>query len=146
MTLQLRGEYEFWTHGVLVYKFHNIITTPVYEYILKSLNGDAPGSIDLSYFAFGDDDTAVAEGDTLLSHEVYRKAFTSKSWNGKYFVAICQLATSEANFSIKEVGVFSGGSTALDTGTLLSHAIKPIEKNDNITYNVVYRLTLEEKV
>lgn len=142
--MKMKGEYEFWEGDILRYKFHNIICTPVYEYILKSLAGESLGSLDLSYFAFGTDDTAVTESDTTLGSEQFRKAFTSKSWSGKQFVAICQLATSEANFSIKEVGVFSGGSASADTGTLMSHALKPIEKNSNITYNVIYRMTLEE--
>ena len=158
----LRGEYEFYQGGTikgteviggkLVYKFHNIICTPVYEYILKSLNyseeGTPPGvsDIDVSYFAFGTGTTGVTEADTLLETEYFRKHVTSKdkSLSGKQFVAICQLSTSEANTSITEVGVFSGGSATPDTGTLLSHALKSIEKNSNITYNIIYRLTLEE--
>ena len=160
--IKLRGEYEFYQGGTikgteviggkLVYKFHNIICTPVYEYMLKSLNyseeGTPPGvsDIDVSYFAFGTGTTGVTEADTLLETEYFRKYVTSKdkSLSGKQFVAICQLATSEANFSITEVGVFSGGSATPDTGTLLSHALKSIVKNSNITYNIIYRLTLEE--
>jgi len=161
----LRGEYEFYqggkvvgdkvVGGKLVYHFSNIVCTPVYEYMLKSLNyskeleeGTPPGvsDIDVSYFAFGTGTTGVTEADTLLETEYFRKYVTSKdkSLSGKQFVAICQLATSEANFTITEVGVFSGGSATPDTGTLLSHALKSIVKNSNITYNIIYRLTLEE--
>ena len=161
--IKLRGEYEFYQGGTikgteviggkLVYKFHNIVCTPIYEYMLKSLNyseeleeGTPPGvsDIDVSYFAFGTGTTGVTEADTLLETEGFRKYVTSKSWNGKQFVAICQLSTSEANTSITEVGVFSGGSATPNTGTLLSHALKSIVKNSNITYNIIYRLTLEE--
>ena len=152
--IRLKGTYEFWRGGELIdgrviggrlaYKIENIVCTPVYEYLLKSLVGESPGDVSASYFAFGDDDTPVTEADTTLGNELFRKAFTSKSWNGKQFVAICQLSTDEANFGIKEVGLFSGGSITADTGTLLSHALKPIEKNSNITYNVIYRLNLEE--
>ena len=158
--IKLRGEYEFYQGGTikgteviggkLVYHFSNIVCTPVYEYMLKSLNyseeGTPPGvsDIDVSYFAFGTGTTGVTEADTLLETEYFRKAFTSKSWSGKQFVAICQLSTSEANTSITEVGVFSGGSATPNTGTLLSHALKSIVKNSNITYNIIYRLTLEE--
>ena len=158
----LRGEYEFYQGGKvvgskviggkLVYHFSNIVCTPIYEYILKSLNyseeGTPPGvsDIDVSYFAFGTGTTGVTEADTLLGTEYFRKYVTSKdkSLSGKQFVAICQLSTSEANTSITEVGVFSGGSATPNTGTLLSHALKSIVKNSNITYNIIYRLTLEE--
>jgi len=142
--IRIKGEYEIWKDGVLIDRFHNIITTPVYAFILKAFNGESIDSLDVSYFAFGTGTTPVAEGDTTLETEVFRKAFTSKSWNGKQFVAICQLSTAEANYSITEVGIFAGGTITPDSGTLLSHALRPIEKNSNITYNIIYRLNLEE--
>lgn len=146
--IKIKGEYEFqkFINGKYVgseFK-HNIITTPVYEYILKSLQGDSLDSIELNYFAFGTGTTPVTEDDTTLETEYFRKVFTSKSWNGKQFTAICQLSTDEANTTLTEVGVFAGGTSTPDSGTLLSHALKPIDKNSNITYNVIYRLTLEE--
>ena len=142
--IRIKGEYEIWKDGVLVDRFHNIICVPVYENLLKGLNGETQPSIDVSYFAFGTGITAVTEDDTTLETEGFRKEFTSKSWNGKQFVAICQLATDEANFTIKEVGIFAGGSLTANTGTLLSHSLRAIEKNSNITYNIIYRLNLEE--
>jgi len=142
--IRIKGEYEIWKDGVLVDRFHNIITTPIYENLLKGLNGETQPSIDVSYFAFGTGTTACTENDTVLGTEGFRKEFTSKSWTGKQFVAICQLATDEANFTITEVGIFAGGSVTADTGTLLSHSLRTIEKNSNITYNIIYRLNLEE--
>ena len=142
--MRIKGEYEIWKDGVLIDHFHNIICVPVYGAILKNLNGETVDSLDVSYFAFGTGTTAVAEDDTTLEAEGFRKEFTSKSWTGKQFVAICQLATDEANFTIQEVGIFAGGSLTADTGTLLSHSLRTIEKNSNITYNIIYRLNLEE--
>ena len=142
--IKIKGEYEIWKDGVLIDRFHNIITTPVYENLLKGFNGETQPSLDVSYFAFGTGTTACTENDTVLETEGFRKEFTSKSWSGKQFVAICQLATDEANFTITEVGVFAGGTITTDSGTLLSHALRTIEKNSNITYNIIYRLTLEE--
>lgn len=142
--IRIKGEYEIWKDGVLIDRFHNIICVPVYENLLKGLNGETQPSLDVSYFAFGTGTTPVAESDTTLETEGFRKEFTSKSWTGKQFVAICQLATDEANFTITEVGIFAGGSVTADTGTLLSHSLRTIEKNSNITYNIIYRLNLEE--
>ncbi|MFA7628594.1 MAG: hypothetical protein WCY37_04305 [Candidatus Dojkabacteria bacterium] len=142
--IRLHGEYEFWQGSRLVYRFSNIVCTPVYYAVLKGLTGEVVPDIDVTYFAFGTGTGAVAEGDTTLGTEVFRKQVTSKGWNGKQFVAICQLANNEANYSLKEVGVFAGGTVTADSGTLLSHALKDIEKNSNITYNVIYRLNLEE--
>ena len=142
--IRIKGEYEIWKDGVLIDRFHNIICVPVYENLLKGLNGETQPSIDVSYFAFGTGTTAVTEDDTTLETEGFRKEFTSKSWTGKQFVAICQLATDEANFTIQEVGIFAGGSVTANTGALLSHSLRTIEKNSNITYNIIYRLNLEE--
>ena len=152
--LRLKGNYEIYEggtiqgnkviNGKLVYSFHNIICTPVYNQLLNSLNGDALADIEASYFAFGTGTTAVTEGDTTLTTEVFRKIPTSKSWTGKVFTAIVQLALAEANYSLTEVGLFAGGSINADSGTLLSHALKTITKNSNITYNVLYTLTMEE--
>jgi len=142
--IRIRGEYEIWKDGVLIDRFHNIITKAIYDAILKNLNGESLDSLDVSYFAFGTGTTAVTEDDATLETEGFRKEFTSKSWTGKQFVAICQLATDEANFTITEVGVFAGGSVTANTGTLLSHSLRTIEKNSNITYNIIYRLNLEE--
>ena len=142
--IRIKGEYEIWKDGVLIDRFHNIICTAMYSNILKMLSGETLGDTSVSYFAFGTGTTAVTESDTTLEAEGFRKEFTSKSWNGKQFVAICQLATDEANFTIQEVGIFAGGSVTADTGTLLSHSLRTIEKNSNITYNIIYRLNLEE--
>ena len=142
--IRLHGEYEFWQGERLVYRFSNVVCLPVYYAILKGLSGETVPDIDVTYFAFGTGAGAVTEGDTTLGTEVFRKQVTSKGWNGKQFVAICQLANNEANYSLKEVGVFAGGSLTAGSGTLLSHALKDIEKNSNITYNVIYRLNLEE--
>ena len=142
--IRITGEYEIWKDGVMIDRFHNIICTAMYSNILKMLSGETLGEVSVSYFAFGTGTTVVTENDTVLGTEVFRKAITSKSWNGKQFVAICQLSTTEANYSITEVGLFAGGTIAVDSGSLLSHAIKTIEKNSNITYNIIYRLNLEE--
>ena len=152
--LKITGEYEFYkggeiidgrlTGGELVAKHHNLITTSVYEMILKNITGESQDDLNLNYFVFGTGTTAATESDTQLETEFFRKAYTSKSWTGKQFTAICQLGVDEANTTITEVGVVANGTATEDTGTLLSHAIFTIEKNSNIVYNVIYRLTLSE--
>jgi hypothetical protein len=146
--MAIKGQYEFqkFVNGAYVGSEYtdNVVCLPVYYAILKGMSGQPFTDISLSYFAFGIGTTATADTDTTLTTEVFRKQVTSKGWNGKQFVAICQLANNEANYSLKEVGVFAGGTLTADSGTLLSHALKDIEKNSNITYNVIYRLNLEE--
>ena len=153
--LKMKGEYRIYEGGKvkgteiiggrLIECFHNVICTPVYETLLKNLNGDTATVIGVNYFAFGTGTTTPVESDIKLETEFFRKAYTSKSWSGKQFVALCQLKTDEGNGSITEVGIFAGGSIAADSGTLLSHALKPIVKNSNIVYNIQYRLTFSEE-
>ena len=146
--IKITGEYTFTKmidgKVVGVDKFHNIVTSKVYEFLLKSMTGETPNGVEVNYFAFGTGTTAVTEDDTTLEAEYFRKIPTSKTWIGKQFTAICQLGKDEANTTITEVGLFADGTSAEDTGTLLSHALRTIEKNSNITYNIQYRLTLEE--
>ena len=112
--LRIKGEYEIWKDGVLIDRFHNIICVPVYEYILKSLAGEALGSLDVSYLLSAQEQPPLREVIPLLETEGFRKEFTSKSWTGKQFVAICQLATDEANFTIhQELAFLRGGSVDL---------------------------------
>ena len=142
--MRMKGEYEFWSNGKLIYKFHNILTQAVYDHVLKSLNGESISGLNVSHFAFGVGTSTPAMTDTTLEDERTRKAFTSRSKSDNQFVTICQLGTGDANFSISELGVFAEGTSVADSGILLSRALKSIEKNSNIVYNIVYRLTLEQ--
>ena len=151
--LILKGKYEIQAvdlKGREVWKktYNNLITSFVYSSILKYYNyteeGPTPAAtlLDLNYFAFGTGTTAAAESDTTLGTEIARKLYTSKSWTGKTFQALCQLGTAEANGEIKELGVFANGTATTDSGDLLSRAIVSISKNSNLVFNIRYLLTL----
>ena len=150
--IKLIGTYRFEKikNGVVIeaQEYHNTVMTALKESILKFMNcaeeDPAPtcSIIDVQYIATGDDDTAVTVGDVALGNERFRKIYTQKSRSGNAFTAIAVLAADESNFTIKEVGIFAGGSATADSGTLLSRALVNVEKNSNIEINIYYRLEL----
>lgn len=146
--LKAVGKYQLWDGGELIdgkmvggrliKETHNMILDGFYNNITNGLMGNATTSREFGYFVLGTGTTAVSESDTELVNQVFIKQETSKSVNGKIFVALCQLNTDEANYSIKEVGVQTTDNT------LISRALFSIEKNSSITYNLIWQLTLSE--
>lgn len=94
--------------------------------------------LDIKYFAFGDDDTAFNPNDTTLYNEVYRKQVTAKSESGNIVTSLCVLNSTQANFNIKEIGIFAGDSATgtADSGNMLSRVVVDYNKNENIILNV----------
>ena len=135
------------TNDIITIK-HNLIMSAMKTLILQFLNYSEEGSppaadgLDINYIAYGDDDTAANVADTALGNELFRKTLTDKSRSGNYLDIVGQLATTEANFNIKEIGLYVGGTASTDSGTLVSHIIVDISKNSNIEYNIYYRLEL----
>ena len=152
--LKMTGKYMFEAveNGRVIGRteYSNLITNGIYENVLKFLNYSEESSppandiLDVSYFALGTGTTAPAITDATLETETFRKIYTQKSWTGLILTAVTQLTASEANFNIKEVGIFAGGSAVADSGLLLSRTIVDITKNSNIVYNVYWVLALSE--
>ncbi len=99
----------------------------------------------IAYFAFGTSTTAPTRADARLRSEAFRKQVTqtSASHSGVDFrvTSVCSLGSSEADFHIREVGVFCGSSAtaAVNTGTLISRVLVDFTKNSNQILNV-YRI------
>lgn len=131
---------------VKVYK--NLITNALKQGILKFINygmeasPPAVDSLDINYMAFGDDDTPAIGEDECLGNELFRKPYTDKNRSGNIQTIITALLEDEANFNIKEIGLFANGTETEDSGVLMSMVIVDIEKNSSIEYNVYYRLEL----
>jgi hypothetical protein len=97
-------------------------------------------ALEIKYFAFGTGTAAVTVNDTQLGAEQFRKIVTQTSNPSDGVVkTVVALGTGEANFNIKEIGVFAGpnASAAADTGTLISRILVNIDKNSNIALNVI---------
>lgn len=124
----------------------NVVTQGWYTAVMKFMNQalSNPGisDLNLTHMAFGTGTTAALRSDISLSVEGFRKALSSKSFKGSKFTCKLALATSEANFTITEVGVFANGSDTAGSGTLISRCNVNIEKNANIKYLVTYTMEL----
>lgn len=107
----------------------------------RMLMGDFNGPLDalaVKYFAFGTDGTAATAAQTKLGAEQFRKQLTQKSENGGTVTTAVSLQPNEANFVIREIGVFGGAdaSGTADSGTMLARTTVNIDKNDNLVINI----------
>jgi hypothetical protein len=97
-------------------------------------------ALQIKYFAFGTGTTPPAVTDTRLQAEQFRKQLTAQSEPSAGVVqSTCSVTAQEANFVIREIGVFCGASatSTANSGTLLSRVAVNIDKNSNIILNVV---------
>lgn len=101
--------------------------------------GRSLDDLTLRYFAFGDGVAAAAPSDTALGNERFRKQITQLTAENGAVRSICSLSAGEANFTIREIGVFggSGASAAAGSGTLLARVAVCVEKNENLVLNIV---------
>lgn len=101
----------------------------------QMLMGSYTGALDaleIKSFAFGTDATAADPSQTSLFAEQFRKALTQKSLNGGNVTTVVSLQTNEANFIIREIGVFGGS----DGTTMLARTVVNIDKNDSLVINI----------
>lgn len=95
-------------------------------------------ALQIKYFAFGTDGAAASASQTKLGAEQFRKALTQQAANGGSVSSTVSLQTNEANFLIREIGIFCGpdASGTADSGTMLARTTVSIDKNDNLVINI----------
>lgn len=100
----------------------------------------AADALQIKYFAFGTGTTQATPQDTKLVNEQYRKQITTLDNPSAGTVeSVVSLGTSEANFTITEIGVFCGpdATGSANTGTMLSRVNVSIYKNDSLVVDIV---------
>lgn len=118
--------------------YHNIITDVGFTMLTNNLTDPTPDNDMLvNYVALGDDNTAVAEGDTTLGNEVYRNAVASKTNSGKIAYVTGYFTQTEVDGTFEEAGIFSDGTGAANSGILLSHV------NIDVTKSTVQKMTID---
>ncbi len=130
-----------------VYEHKNIIPTVGRTVLANNL---AVSSADddpfINYTALGTGDTAVANGDTTLVTETYRKT-TASGTNANNIAYITAFYTAaEVNGTFKEAGLFINGTGSADSGQLFSRVLlnpaSGIAKSVTETLTIDYILTI----
>jgi len=128
--------------GKIVDEFwgHNLVTTAGLTSLAARIQGsDDPATKGVvTYCAEGTGTDAAAAGDTELQTEHFRKLVSVRSSAGATATFRTFFNTTEANVTIKEIGLFGDDATATpDSGTLFARLIVDKTKTDAET------LTLE---
>lgn len=126
----------------------NIVVDAGLQLVLEHIFDASPtGDLIVDYIAVGDDNTAASTGDTQLGNEIKRKAVASRSRSG--LVGACSVTFNAgeipgAPLDVKEAGIFIGGTTSPNTGTLLCHVISNISITALDSLFIDWRLTLSD--
>ena len=111
------------------HRVHNLIVSSG-----KALVGDMlkdSEDVGLTYHAIGTGTTAVMVGDTTLTTESARKAWTTKARTTNTVTYSVFYTAAQATANIKEAGIF-GGTTASGTansGTLFAHYLQAYDNS-----------------
>ncbi len=139
------GEYEihvFGPNGTEVHKIKNLITDGALNLIRDALDGTVT-DLTLKYLALGTDNGTIlplVNTNTQLGAEAFRKAFTKQAVQGTGVLeSTCYIAPTEANISIREIGIFAGaGATGSpNTGILISRVLWTKDKTNLESINIV---------
>lgn len=121
----------------------NIIPTAGRTVIAEWIVGDNTNDADngANYGSLGDSNTAVANGDTTLGNETYRKA-TSSANNASNIAYLSNFySATEVTGTFEEAGWHIDGTGTTDSGELLSHFL-----TGTITKTSVETLTVESQL
>jgi hypothetical protein len=108
------------------------------EWLLDRLLPGGPA--DLTHIAVGDGTAEPQDGDEALQHERARKALTSQARDGLTLLLEAFFDRAEANFTWREAGLFAGGTSDPDTGTLVARALVYEEKDNMKTATVTWEI------
>lgn len=111
--------------------------------ILLQFVTNAGGLTGVQYFAVGTGAGTPAAADTQLFTEFFRKAITSTSISGNQANISTFFATTDANTTYSEAGIFGNGATGTaNSGTLFAHASYVYTKTNSVSLTNDYIITL----
>lgn len=102
---------------------HNLITTRGRSVLAQRLANDTTYTGIINYGALGSSATAVANGDTQLTAEVFRKIVASASTTNNVAFIDFFYSKADTNGTYQEFGTFIDGSAGANTGRIFTHAL-----------------------
>jgi hypothetical protein len=144
----LRGTIYIYEHRkqsrLLVNMYKNMFMQVVKSSFLDFLEGRTPIIGTYAFLAIGTDSTPVTANDTQLGNETFRKPLTNIERIGNKLLCECYLEASEANITMKELGLFDSSAEwdSPNSGILLNRAIVNETKNEGIAKTISWSLEL----
>jgi len=116
--------------------FKNVVTNNFYVKASRLISGSSVNVI--SYIAFGDSTSVPAVTDTVLGNEIYRTSIDSSSVDSTTgeIEFIIDIASSEAVFIWKEVGLFDASSSGVMTNRSSTTYDHTTGNDVRITYTI----------
>lgn len=105
------------------YKVTNLITTVGRSVVAQRLANDTTYTGVINYGALGSSATAVANGDTTMTTEVFRKVVASASDTTNQAFIDFFYSKTDTNGTYEEFGTFIDGTASVDTGQMFTHAL-----------------------
>jgi len=123
----------------------NIIPTVGRTMIANNLTETSPdNTMRINYTALGTGSTAVANGDTTLDTEAYRKLTASQTNANNVAYCTAFYTATECNGTYYEAGLFSDGSASTDSGILFSRVL--LNAPSGIAKTVTETLTVDYSI
>lgn len=118
----------------------NLITTVAKESFAKAFSGETANNQGIgTYHAVGTGITAPALGDTTLQTELFRKLISVRSYSNNQALFQTYFTTSEANGTLRELGLFGDLATATaNSGTLFARVAINRTKTTSDTLTVLH--------
>lgn len=126
-----------------VIEFPNLITNAWLNAIRSATMSVTPTDLQIKFIALGKDDGTtlpLASTNTRLGNEIFRKNFAKVELDGLGRVKrTAIISSSEANFHIKEIGIYAGSTatTNLNTGILVARVFYDRDKDELESINIV---------
>lgn len=121
----------------------NLVPTEGRENIANNMTNASPTfSMLVSHFAVGSGTNAPANADVQLQTETYRNDIASRTNAANIAYLTGFLSTTEFSGTIREIGLFAGGSATVNSGAIMSRVAVNVTKSGTETLTVDYTYTL----
>jgi hypothetical protein len=128
----------------LIAEYKNLVLDVSKKGLINQWAGNPVGYGKIDFLCIGTGTNPVTPTDATLGAENFRKPISDFTIYGSNRIVIDTLiATNEANFVWKELGLVSGGSWGtLNSGVLLNRALVSEDKNSGMTLTISWDITL----